>query len=120
MMDYVTQISAVDLRGVDTCTSAHGVESRSPFVHPAIIKFALNLPFEYKVGTVLKPIIQYQFLDTWGKELLFPKQGFSGQCNDSYSWLDIEVPRVDDRHQDWRNIVFAGFTRWCGIDPRVL
>jgi asparagine synthetase B (glutamine-hydrolysing) len=120
MMDYVTQISAVDLRGVDTCTSAHGVESRSPFVHPAIIKFALNLPFEYKIGTVLKPIIQYQFLDTWGKELLFPKQGFSGHCNDSYSWLDIEVPRVDDRHQDWRNIVLAGFTRWCGIDPSVL
>lgn len=113
MMDYITQISAVDLRGVDTCTSAHGVESRSPFVHPAIIKFALNLPFEYKVGEVLKPMIRYQFLDQWSQDLLFPKQGFSGHCNDSYGFLDIEIPRVDDRHQDWKNIVFAGFSRWC-------
>jgi asparagine synthase (glutamine-hydrolysing) len=113
MMDYVTQISAVDLRGVDTCTSAHGVESRSPFVHPAIIKFALNLPFKYKVGETLKPIIQYQFLNNWTQELLFPKQGFSGHCNDSYEFLGIDIPRDSDRHQDWQNIVFAGFSRWC-------
>lgn len=113
MMDYIIQISAVDLRGVDTCTSAHGVEPRSPFVHPAIIKFALNLPFEYKVSDVAKPIIRHRFLQSWGKELIFPKQGFTGHCNDSFMWLDLDIDRVKDRNQDWKNITQAGFLRWC-------
>ena len=113
LMDYLTQVAAVDMRGVDVCTSAHGVEPRSPFTHPSIIKFALNLPFEYRVGIMPKPIIRKRFVESYSEDLIFPKQGFSGHCNDSYDWLDIDIPRVQNRQQDWRNIAQAGFIRWC-------
>jgi asparagine synthase (glutamine-hydrolysing) len=113
LMDYFTQVVAVDMRGVDSCTMAHGIEPRSPFVHPSMIKFALNLPWHYRVGTTAKPIIQQQFLKTWSADLIYPKQGFTGHCNDSYNWLDIDITRSQDRMQDWKNISQAGFTRWC-------
>jgi asparagine synthetase B (glutamine-hydrolysing) len=113
LMDYLTQIAAVDMRGVDVCTSAHGIEPRSPFTHPSIIKFALNLPFKYRVGITPKPIIRKRFLETYNEDLVFPKQGFSGHCNDSYPWLDINVERNQNRQQDWKNIAQAGFIRWC-------
>ena len=113
LMDYLTMVSAVDLRGVDTMTQAHGVEPRSPFVHPDIIKFAINLPWEYKIG---KPFIHQLFLETWAPELIHPKQGFAGHCNDSYPWLGIDIDRVPDREQDWKNINQAAFQQI--VDPR--
>jgi asparagine synthase (glutamine-hydrolysing) len=108
LQDYVTQCCAVDLRGIDLVSMAHGVEPRSPFVNPAMIKFALNLPVEYKQG---KPLLRRLFLETWPTELLLPKQGFAGHCNDSYAWLGIDIPRVQDRDQDWKNILTASFLR---------
>ena len=113
MMDYITQISGVDLRGVDVCTAAHGIEPRAPFCHPKIIKFALNLPWEYKVGLFGKPVIRSQFLREWDESLIFDKQGFAGHCNDSYPWLGISVQRQQDRMSDWRVINQAAFTRWA-------
>jgi asparagine synthetase B (glutamine-hydrolysing) len=108
LQDYVTQCCAVDLRGIDLVSMAHGVEPRSPFVNPAMIKFALNLPVEYKQG---KPLLKRLFLETWPQELLLPKQGFAGHCNDSYPWLGIDIARVQDRDQDWKNILTASFLR---------
>lgn len=113
MMDYFTQIAAVDLRGVDVCTLAHGVEPRSPFCHPKIIKFALNLPWEYKVGVFSKPLIRQQFLRRWDENLIFEKQGFTGHCNDSYPWLGIDVVRQSDRMADWRAINREAFIQWA-------
>jgi asparagine synthase (glutamine-hydrolysing) len=108
LQDYLTQCCAVDLRGIDLVSMAHGVEPRSPFVNPAMIKFALNLPVKYKQG---KPLLKRLFLETWPQELLLPKQGFAGHCNDSYPWLGIDIPRVPDRDQDWKNILTASFLR---------
>ena len=106
LQDYLTQCCAVDLRGIDLVTQAHGVEPRSPFINPAMIKFALNLPVEYKQG---KPLLKRLFLETWPQELLLPKQGFAGHCNDSYAWLGIDIPRAPDRDRDWKNILKASF-----------
>lgn len=106
LMDYLTQIGAVDMRGVDTLTMAHGVEPRSPFCHPNIIKFALNLPWEFRVG---KQLIRKMFLQRWSQELVLPKQGFTGYCNDAYDYLGVDIPRDPDRGQDWKNIVQATF-----------
>lgn len=102
LMDFLIQIGAVDMRGVDICTQAFGVEPRSPFTHPAIIKFALNLPYEYRIG---KPLLKRLFLKYWNKDLLLPKQGFTGHCNDSYPYLGIDIPRDNNRHKDWKNIL---------------
>lgn len=110
LMDYLIQCSAVDLRGVDITTQSFGIEPRSPFTHPAMIKFALNLPYEYRQG---KPLLKRLFLETWSKDLLLPKQGFSGHCNDSYPYLGIDIPRSNDRMLDWKNINREVFTsRW--------
>jgi len=106
LMDYLTQIGAVDMRGVDTLTMAHGIEPRSPFCHPNIIKFALNLPWDLRVG---KQLIRRLFLQRWSEELILPKQGFTGYCNDAYAYLGIDIPRDPDRAQDWKNIVQATF-----------
>lgn len=106
LMDYLTQIGAVDMRGVDTLTMAHGIEPRSPFCHTNIIKFALNLPWDLRVG---KQLIRRLFLQRWGEELILPKQGFTGYCNDAYDYLGIDIPRDPDRAQDWKNIVQATF-----------
>jgi asparagine synthase (glutamine-hydrolysing) len=111
LMDYLTMVSAVDLRGVDAMTQAHGVEPRSPFVHPDIIKFAINLPWEFRLG---KPFIKRMFLESWPQDLALPKQGFAGHCNDSYPWLGVDIPRVTDREQDWKNINRAAFAQLVG------
>jgi hypothetical protein len=105
-MDYLTQVSAVDMRGVDTLTMAHGIEPRSPFCHPNIVKFALNLPWHLRVG---KQLIRRLFLQRWSQKLILPKQGFTGFCNDAYAYLGIDIPRHADRAQDWKNIVQATF-----------
>ena len=81
--------------------------------YPDIIKFAINLPWEYKIG---KPFIHQLFLETWAPELIHPKQGFAGHCNDSYPWLGIDIDRVPDREQDWKNINQAAFQQI--VDPR--
>ena len=60
-----------------------------------------------------KPIIRKQFLRTYSDELIFPKQGFTGHCNDSYAWLGIDIARDQDRQRDWKNINQAGFARWA-------
>jgi hypothetical protein len=98
----------------NSCAMAHGIEPRSPVMGILrMIKFALNLPWHYRVGTTAKPIIRQQFLQNWSADLIYPKQGFTGHCNDSYNWLDIDITRSQDRMQDWKNISQAGFTRWC-------
>ena len=88
---------------------SHGVEPRSPFVHPAIIKFAINLPWKYKVENITKPLLKKLFLETWPVDLILPKQGFAGHCNDSYQYLNLTIPRQEDRHKDWKLILQAVF-----------
>jgi asparagine synthetase B (glutamine-hydrolysing) len=100
LMDYLTQVSAVDMRGVDSMSMWHGVEPRSPFVHPEIIRFALNLPWHLRIG---KPLIKKLFLERWSPAEIWPKQGFAGHCNDSSPWLDVK-PGPGDRAQQWKTI----------------
>lgn len=109
LMDYVTQLGAVDLRGIDVCTSAHGIEPRSPFVHPKIIKFALSLPMSLRRG---KPLIRKQFLSHWPNAVIEPKKGFTGHCNDSLPWMPFTVPDVP-RDQQWQLMIKTGFTHFA-------
>ncbi len=44
LLDFETYLSGDLLTKVDRCTMAHGVESRAPFLRPALIEFALALP----------------------------------------------------------------------------
>jgi asparagine synthetase B (glutamine-hydrolysing) len=113
LMDYLVQITAVDARGVDSMTMAHGIEPRSPFMHPKLIKFALNLPWYLRQG---KPLLRNQFLKKWSTELLLPKQGFTGHCNDSLPWMGVDVVESSNRSAQWKQIQSATFSKYCGID----
>jgi asparagine synthetase B (glutamine-hydrolysing) len=108
LMDYLTQICAVDMRGVDTLTMAHGIEPRSPFCHPNIIKFALNLPWHLRLG---KPLVRRLFLQRWTEDLIAPKQGFAGHCNDSAQYLGTTADASKPRQEDWKRINQEAFQR---------
>lgn len=109
MMDYMINCSAVDLRGVDVMTQAHGVEPRSPFVHPSVIKFAINLPWEYRVGIAAKPVVKNFLQQRWPGYQVLPKQGFAGHCNDSAEYLGIELDSIQDRHQAWKKMLLTAY-----------
>jgi asparagine synthetase B (glutamine-hydrolysing) len=53
LADYITQSGAVDLRGIDLMISQFGIEPRNVFSHPKIIKYALNLPLQYKRNKII-------------------------------------------------------------------
>ena len=108
LADYWHQISGCDIRGVDTITGAFGIEPRNPFLARPIVQFALNLPFEHKVGTVPKPLIRDLFLKNWKESQIFPKKGFSGHCNDSLPYLNVSVSDTD-RNTQWRDAVTDSF-----------
>ena len=72
------------------------------------MQFALNLPFEYKVGSVPKPLIRDLFLEQWTVKHIWPKKGFSGHCNDSLPYLDVSVSATD-RNTQWRDAVIESF-----------
>jgi len=109
LMDYWYQIAGCDARGIDMIAGAWGIEARNPFLAPPIMKLALNLPFEYKVGATAKPLIRRMFLERWAESDILPKKGFTGHCNDALPWLDLTIKSTGDRNQDWRQIVLNSF-----------
>ena len=109
LADYLYQIAGCDARGIDVITGAWGIEPRSPFLAKPIMQLALNLPFEYKVGITLKPLVRRLFLERWREKDIMPKKGFTGHCNDSLPWLNVNIESTGDRNQDWRQIVLKSF-----------
>jgi asparagine synthetase B (glutamine-hydrolysing) len=104
LMDYLYQVAGCDARGADVISGAWGIEPRNPFLAKPIMKLALNLPFEFKVNTVSKPLIRRMFLERWSESLIFPKKGFTGHANDSLPYLPITIASTGNRHADWKLI----------------
>ena len=109
LMDYFYQIAGCDQRGVDLIAGQWGIESRNPFLAAPVIKFALNLPIEYKMGAVPKPLIRNLYLQRWDTTQVLPKKGFSGHCNDSLPWINVDITASGDRDRDWRRVVLDSF-----------
>lgn len=109
LMDYWYQVVGVDAPGHDRLGGAWGRETRNPFMHQSIMKFALNLPFECRVNTVTKPVVRNEFLRYWPKSLMLPKMGFAGHANDSAPWLSVSIESTGDRHRDWKQIAQRTF-----------
>ena len=109
LMDYWYQIAGCDARGIDVIAGAWGIEARNPFLAAPVIRLALNLPFEYKVGPTPKPLIRQMFLERWTPQHILPKKGFTGHCNDALPWLDLEIDQSGDRNQVWRQAVMTSF-----------
>ncbi len=79
LLDFETYLSGDLLTKVDRCTMAHGVESRAPFLRPALIEFALGLPDAAKLqGTSGKHALKQAAAQLLPADLLARrKQGFS-------------------------------------------
>jgi asparagine synthase (glutamine-hydrolysing) len=109
LADYLYQIAGCDSRGIDVIAGAWGIETRNPFLAKPVMQLALNLPFEFKVGATPKPLIRRLFLQRWTEKNILPKKGFTGHCNDSLPWLNVEIDPTGDRDQDWKQIVLKSF-----------
>ena len=109
LMDYWYQVVGCDAPGLDRIGGAWGIETRNPFMSRRIMEFALNLPWEYKVNTVTKPILRNHFLKYWPDASVLPKQGFAGHANDALPYLGIEIEPTGDRHLDWKQIAQKTF-----------
>lgn len=108
--DYKIQQGGVDLLGLDLVSGMYGKESRSPFTHPDVIKFALSLPKKYKINTRCKSILHDLYLKRTGKILTQKKQGFAGHCNDSISLIDPKyIYRSTDRLTQWKEFIQDDF-----------
>ena len=102
--DTVIQLESVGIRSADTMSMVNSVESRCFFLSNDIMKFALNLPAYFKIdltsqddSMVTKPILKNVFIRKFEKELLFPKQGFSGYPNEAGRLMvGDNYPRVRD------------------------
>jgi asparagine synthase (glutamine-hydrolysing) len=109
LMDYFYQIVGCDQRGIDLIAGHWGIEGRNPFLAAPVMKFALNLPIEYKIGSVPKPLIRNLYLQRWQEKHIMPKKGFSGHCNDSLPWIQVDITPSGNRDQDWHRIVLDSF-----------
>jgi hypothetical protein len=114
-MDYWYQVVGVDAPGLDRLGGAWGKETRNPFMTRAVMKFALNLPWELRVNTVSKPIVRNQFLRRWNNTQILPKMGFAGHANDSLPWMGVDVAVTGDRQQDWKQIAQQTFYEYTTI-----
>jgi asparagine synthetase B (glutamine-hydrolysing) len=109
LMDYWHQVAGVDARGIDLIAGAWGIEPRNPFLSKPVMQLALNLPFEFKVNTVSKPLIRRAFLDRWNESLILPKKGFTGHANDSLPYMNFKFDSTGDRMEDWKIIAQKSF-----------
>jgi asparagine synthetase B (glutamine-hydrolysing) len=113
IMDYWYQVVGVDSPGQDRIAGAWGRETRNPFMHPSMIKLALNLPWHLRVNTETKVLLKEKFRCIWPESLLWPKQGFAGHANDSLPWMSLDITATGDRHQDWKQIAIKSFYQTC-------
>jgi asparagine synthetase B (glutamine-hydrolysing) len=109
LMDYWHQVVGCDAPAIDVIGGAWGIESRNPFMARPIMQFALNLPWEFKVSTVSKPIVRRAFQERWPDTLIFPKKGFTGHANDSLPYLPFTIITINDRQLEWKQIAYRSF-----------
>lgn len=111
LMDYWYQVVGVDAPGHDRLGGAWGRETRNPFMCQRMIKFALNLPWQLKIGSEPKPVLREFYKHTISTDI-DPKQGFAGHANDSLPWLGVSITASGNRYQDWKQIAQLTFDQY--------
>jgi asparagine synthetase B (glutamine-hydrolysing) len=110
--DYKIQQGGVDLLGADLVSGMYGKETRTPFTHPDVVKFALSLPKEFLVNTRSKSILHDLYFKRTGKIINEKKQGFAGHCNDSIPMINLEYKtKSTDRLTQWKEFIQDDFYR---------
>lgn len=111
LMDYWYEVVGVNATSYDRICGFWGKEARHPFLHQKIMKFALKLPLDLKVGTYPKLLLRTYYKQQISN-IVDPKQGFAGHANDSLPWLDIKVDHTDNRNEQWKQISQKAFMRY--------
>ncbi len=104
MLDSIVQLESVGIRASDTMSMMSSVESRGFFLTQQIMEFALNLSIDKKINldqvesdNITRPIMKELFTDKFNKNLLKPKQGFSGYPNESIKeFVDKDFKLTND------------------------
>lgn len=110
IQDYIFQAGGVDLLGLDLVAGLNSREARAPFVHPRVIRFAMSLPYDYKVAGETKRILRALYRCRTGREYQQPKLGFAGHCNDSIPYIRPNyVARSAGRNQAWKQFILDDF-----------
>lgn len=110
ILDYVIHSGGVDLLGLDLVAGCHGREARAPFAHPRVIKFALSLPYHYKVQGETKRLLRSLYHRRTGHHYQQVKQGFAGHCNDSIIHIRPGYQgHQTNRSQAWADFVYHDF-----------
>jgi asparagine synthase (glutamine-hydrolysing) len=102
--DSVIQLESAGIRSADAMSLVNSVESRCFYLSNEMLEFALNLPACFKINLdskdetiVTKPLLKNAFCRKFGKELLLPKQGFSGYPNEAgRTMIDNNFPLTRD------------------------
>lgn len=114
LLDYIVQSAGVDLLGTDLISGFCSKETRSPFAHPLIIKFALSMPREYLIRNQTKSLLRDLYRANTGRDYLYPKQGFAGYCNDSIKYINPKWASGHNRATDWREFILEHFKQTHG------
>lgn len=115
LLDYWYQVIGCDSPGLDRAAGSWSRETRNPFMHPRIMKFALGLPWHLRVGEYTKPVLRALWQDLYPGHQQLPKQGFAGHANDSLPWMGVQISPTGDRHKDWQQIAQQTFYDYCRI-----
>jgi asparagine synthase (glutamine-hydrolysing) len=85
-LDLLTYLPDDILAKVDRSSMAHSLEVRSPFLDPAVVDFALRLPYAFKQKGTLRKRIMYDAFNDLLPDQVFrrPKMGFGVPVG---SWL---------------------------------
>jgi len=116
--DLSYQVPSVGLRGADIMSMMWSVETRSVFMRREIVRFALNLPQNFKADIneknpiwANKKILKNLFKRYFGQELILPKQGFSGFPNEAglylgppERFLTIDFLEIDQNSFDFHQL----------------
>ena len=134
--DTVIMLESVGIREADTMSMLYSIEPRCFYLTWDILKFALNLPAFYKINLdasdsdmITRPLMKKLFISLFGKELLYPKQGFSGFPNEAGRLLvggeyklvknvlgQKYIPKVSGAKKqaiEWKMINTELFLRYC-------
>ena len=115
LLDYWHQVIGCDSPGLDRASGAWARETRNPFMHPRIMRFALGLPWDLRVTDTAKPVLRALWQDLNPDHEVLPKQGFAGHANDSAPWLGVNIEPTGDRYRDWQQIAQHTFYDYCRI-----
>lgn len=90
---FLTEYFKLDLRAMNKVYGGFAVEIRNPFLHPAVVSYALQLDSGVLVGpkTILKWPLREAYADVLGQQRVLPKR-IARQTMGAQAWFSDRYP----------------------------